>query len=68
MPKLAVIIPLNNFVQIGSLGRTLNVYRKFAEDDWDVIFFTCEQTHKDIDIDFKVEIVPQFLTNCCCLL
>lgn len=59
MRNLAVLMQISGYANVGSLDRTLNVYRKFTEDGWNVTFFTSEQTNRDININFDTAIVPQ---------
>ena len=63
MRHLAVMISMNGYAGVGSLARTLDVYRKFASNGWDVTFFTSERTNKNIKLDFDARIIPQFPYN-----
>lgn len=63
MQNLAVLMHMNGYAKVGSLGRVLNAYRKFASDGWNVTFFTSERTNKDIELGFDAQIVSQLPYN-----
>jgi len=51
---------LGAWERIGSLSREVALYKRFAQEGWDVSFYTYDRTRKLPDIGFAAEIHPQW--------
>jgi glycosyltransferase involved in cell wall biosynthesis len=64
MPHLAVFSSnnsgLNTWNRVGSLHREVAIYKQFTEHEWDVSFYTYDQSRKLPDIGFTARIHPQW--------
>lgn len=64
MPHLAVFASNNNglgtWKRIGSLCREVAIYKEFAQDGWDVSFYTYDHSQKLPDIGFTANVYPQW--------
>jgi len=64
MFHLAVFASNNNglatWKRIGSLHREVAIYKKFAQDEWDVSFYTYDRSRKLPDIGFAAKIHSQW--------
>lgn len=64
MPHLAVFASNNNglgtWKRIGSLCREVAIYKEFAQDGWDVSFYTYDRSRNLPDIGFAAKVYSQW--------
>ena len=54
---------LNTWKKTGSLSRETALYKKFAQDGWNVSFFTYDRTKDLPSLDFNANVIPQHPFN-----
>lgn len=60
-PHLAVFLgSLSSIDNVGSMHQALNVYRKFAENGWNVSIYSGDAKSEVPDIGFKAKVYPQW--------